>query len=158
MSETAPKDRESRLVVHCSHYNVFLQRTIEDGLGPLAPALLTGAAMEAARVALAPAPGESAAALLARAAETFAALGFGRADIGALSGRGGTVHLLHSHYAVAWVAKWGVRGTPGCFFATGWFAGALAVAGGHSPERILARELRCHAVGAPRCELSLGVW
>jgi hypothetical protein len=151
-----------RLVVHCNHYNVFLQRTIEDGLGARAPALLTAAAMETARGVLgdieARSPAGSPAASLERAAEMLSAHGFGRLDITALGERGGEASLQHSHYALGWVARWGQRATPCCFFVAGFLAGAVAVAGRFAPERVQGRETACAAAGAPRCTFVVEVW
>ncbi|MFT3765197.1 MAG: hypothetical protein QM820_06730 [Minicystis sp.] len=148
-----------RLVFHCHHYNVFLQRSIEDGLGERAPALLTNAAMEAARGALVGLdPAGSPAAVIARAAAILADQGFGRADVTALGPWGGTAVMDRSHYAVGWLAKWGRRATPCCFFPAGWLAGAVAVAGGHTPERVAVREVSCLAAGAERCSFLVEVW
>jgi predicted hydrocarbon binding protein len=48
--------------------------------------------------------------------------------------------------------------TPCCFFAAGWLGGAVAVAGGHAPERVSAREVACLAAGADRCAFVVEVW
>ena len=151
-----------RLVFHCHHYNVSLQRTIEEGLKERAPGLLTGAAMEAARAVLggveASTPAGSPAAIIERAAGILAVEGFGRADVTALGPWGGSAVMDRSHYAVGWLAKWGARATPCCFFPAGWFAGAVAVAGGHAPERVAAREVSCLAAGAERCSFVVELW
>ncbi len=151
-----------RVVLHCHHYNVFLQRTIEDGLGAHAPALLTQAAMESARATLskleAEGPAGSPAAVIARGADVLAHHGFGLADVSALGERGGTATIERAHYAVGWLAKFGRRATPCCFFSAGWLAGAVVVAGGFSPERVVARETECLAAGAPRCSFLVEVW
>lgn len=150
-----------RVVFHCHHYNVFLQRTIEDGLKDRAPALLTAAAMETARGVLggleAEQPAGSPAAILERAAALLADNGFGRADVEALGARGGVAVMASSHYAVGWLAKWGRRPAPGCFFAAGWLAGAVAVAGGYAPERVVGLETECLAAGGKRCSFLVEV-
>lgn len=152
----------SRVVLHCHHYNVFLQRTIEDGLGERAPALLTQAAMESARATLSKLEVESAAgspaAVVARAADILANHGFGLADVRLLGERGGAATIERAHYAVGWLAKFGRRATPCCFFSAGWLAGAVAVAGGLSPERVTGREIECLAAGAARCRFVVEVW
>jgi hypothetical protein len=151
-----------RLVMHCHHYNCFLQRTIEDGLGERAAPLLTAAAMETARSVLggieADAPAGSPRASIERAAALLAENGLGRVDVGALGERGGVATMDRSHYAIAWLAKWGPRPTAGCFFVAGWLAGAVAVAGGLSPERVVGRETACLAAGADRCTFVVAVW
>jgi len=151
-----------RLVVHCSHYNAFLQRTVEDALGPRAPSLLVAAAMESTRVLLeglfAESPAGSPEDAIARAAEAFSAQGFGLLDLGEFGPRGGRATLTSSHYALGWLARWGARSSPGCFFAAGYLAGMLAAASRLSPERITSREVECLAAGAPRCSFVVEVW
>lgn len=151
-----------RLVFHCHHYNVYLQRTIEDGLGERAAWLLSAAASESARAAFEELereqPAGSPRALIERAGEIFATQGFGRADVSGLGPHGGRIELVPSHYALGWVAKWGRRETPCCHFAVGFFAAAVAVAGGHASERIRAYEVRCAAAGAESCSLVVEVW
>jgi len=153
---------DRRLVFHCHHYNVYLQRTIEDGLKDRARGLLIAAGMEAARAMLGgleeKTPSGSPAASLARAAEVFRDHGFGRLDVSELSEGGGIAVLERSHYAVGWLAKWGQRQEPGCFYAVGFVGGAVAVAGKIAPERITAREVECLATGAASCRIVVEVW
>ncbi|MDI3285387.1 4-vinyl reductase [Polyangium sp. 15x6] len=151
-----------RLVFHCHHYNVFLQRTIEDALQERAPGLLVAAGMEASRSMLQglenDARSGSAADALRRAADTFAAQGFGRMDVSGLGVGGGLATLDHSHYAVGWVSRWGKRPTPGCYFVAGFLAGAVAVAYRLAPERVTSRETECVAAGDERCSFRVEVW
>jgi hypothetical protein len=148
-----------RLVLHCHHYNVFLQRTIEDGLKERAPLLLTAAAVEASRSTLGALSAASpAAAVIAEAARILSTNGFGHADVSELHQRGGRAILSPSHYALGWVSKWGMRTKPCCFFPAGWLGGAVVVAGGYAPERVSAREVACVATGAERCEFVVEVW
>ncbi|MRG98015.1 4-vinyl reductase [Polyangium spumosum] len=151
-----------RLVFHCHHYNVFLQRTIEDALQERAPGLLVAAGMEAARAMLqgleAEAASASPAEALRRAADTFAAQGFGRLDVGLLGAGGGEVTVAPSHYAVGWVSRWGKRPTPACFFVAGFLGGVVAAAYRLAPERITSRECTCVAAGDERCSFRVEVW
>ena len=151
-----------RLVFHCHHYNVFLQRTIEDALQERAPGLLVAAGMEAGRSMLEGIEREARSAgpadALRRAADTFAAQGFGRLDVSLLGEGGGEAWLDHSHYAVGWLSRWGKRPTPGCFFVAGYLAGAVAVACGLAPERVTSREITCVAAGDERCAFRVEVW
>lgn len=150
-----------RIVFHCHHYNVFLQRTIDEALGKDAALVQRRAAMESARAILgdlfarggeAPA-GER----IKRAAEVFGSLGFGLADVSGLSERGGAVTLATSHYAIGWRAKFGAASAPVCHFASGFWAGAVAAAWGLPPERVLSVERACAAVAGESCELTLEV-
>jgi V4R domain len=151
-----------RVVAHCNHYNVFLQRTIEEGLKERAPRLLSVAGMEAARKLLegieASAPANSPSESLERAVRIFAEHGFGAFDIKGLGERGGIATLLRSHYALGLRSRWGLRLTPGCFFPAGYLAGAIAVAGKFAPERVTAMETECYAAGAEHCSFVVEVW
>jgi len=151
-----------RVVAHCNHYNVFLQRTIEDGLKDRAPRLLASAGMETARSMLEglekQAPSASPRECLERAARIFAEHGFGVFDLGQMHYRGGTATILRSHYAIGWRSRWGVRSTPGCYFPAGYLAGAVAVAAKLPPERVTATETACHAAGAEHCSFVVEVW
>lgn len=151
-----------RVVAHCNHYNVYLQRTIEDGLKERAPRLLVAAGMEAARNLLSgvetAAPANSAKESLERAVRIFAEHGFGAFDIAKMGHRGGVATMLRSHYAIGWLSRWGVRSTPGCYFPAGYLAGAVAVAAKVGPERVTATETECHAAGAEHCSFLVEVW
>lgn len=153
---------DRRLVFHCHHYNLFLQRSIEDGLGPEeAMRLQMSAAMESARHILsgqlAIDPAMNLADKLVLAQRIFATLGFGLADASTLTARGGRVRLLTSHYAIGWLAKWGTAKRPVCHFPVGFWMGALCAAAQLPPERLQGRELSCHAQGDAHCELEIEV-
>lgn len=138
---------DARLVFHCHHYNVSLQRSIEDALGERGVSIQRRAACEAARRMLEPVfakfPSEPLAARLARAATLFGTLGFGRADVSGVDAMGGVVSISPSHYAVGWIAKYGPSSRPIDHFATGFFRGALCAAAGHAPERVEADQRTC---------------
>jgi len=139
---------DRRLVFHCHHYNVFLQRSIDEALGADATAVQHDAAAEAARSMLssiyATDGGADLATRLERARAMFGSLGFGLAAL-QLDERGGQVRLVSSHYAVGWQAKFGPAQAPVCHFAVGYWRGALAAAMNFSPERVGGTEARCAA-------------
>jgi predicted hydrocarbon binding protein len=152
----------SRIVFHCHHYNLFLQRTIDDALGADAVEVQRAAAAESARRVLGALLGgngkEPVRARLEKAGALFGKLGFGLADITALDAEGGQVRLVTSHYALGWREKFGPATDPVCHFAAGFWAAALGVSAGLSSERILVRETSCAAVteqGA--CEIQVEV-
>jgi hypothetical protein len=151
---------ERRVVFHCHHYNVFLQRSIEDMFGEGAVEMQVTAAAESAREMLSRVFTGAASSLDARlsvAASIFGENGFGKADIAELGANGGVVLLPTSHYAVGWRAKWGRASRPVCHFAAGFWAGALVAAEGLAPERVVAVEERCMASGAPECRIRVEV-
>jgi hypothetical protein len=151
----------SRLVLHCHHYNVFLQRSVEDALDTEGVEIQKQAAAEAAQRALSPLferdGGASLAQRLSRAASFFGANGFGLADTGDLTADGGTVELPHSHYALGWREKWNAPSEPVCHFAVGFWKGALCAAAGLDLSRVRAEEQRCAAVSEGPCVLRLEV-
>jgi hypothetical protein len=140
----------NRIVFHCHHYNVFLQRTIDEALGEGAASLQRRAAAEASRRLLEDlfrgGSGGSPRERLERAAKLFGSLGFGLANIDGLTLEGGSVVLATSHYAIGWRAKFGPPAAPVCHFAVGYWAAAVAVAAGVAPERVVGGERRCAAV------------
>lgn len=151
---------DARLVFHCHHYNVSLQRTVEDALGyEAARDVQRDAAAETARLMLtAPfSAHDSLASRLAFAKDLFAQTGFGLADVSELTAEGGRVVLLTSHYAVGYTSKWGSMPRPACHFASGYWAGALTAATGHAPERVASIEVECAATGASSCVIEIEV-
>ncbi len=151
---------ERRVVFHCHHYNVFLQRSIEDMLGEGAVEMQIAAAAESAREMLSRVFSASAVApadRLATASAIFGENGFGSADVSALGTDGGVVTLATSHYATGWRAKWGRSTKPVCHFAAGFFAGALTAATGFAPERVFAVEDRCAAMDGDVCRVRVEV-
>jgi hypothetical protein len=149
---------ERRLVFHCHHYNLSLQRTIDDIFGEEAAEMQVAAAAESAREMLSRVfAGVSRDARLALAGSLFGQNGFGLADLSAFGGDGGVVTLASSHYAVGWRSKWGQAERPVCHYATGYFAGALVAAFDLGPERVVAREERCAAVSDGPCRIRLEV-
>jgi hypothetical protein len=157
----------NRIVFHCHHYNVFLQRTIEEALGEGAVSVQRRAAVEASRRLLEDLfRGDSGGSSrerrdrrdrLEKAAKLFGSLGFGLANIGGLTVEGGSVVLATSHYAIGWKAKFGPSAAPVCHFAVGYWAAALAVAAGVAPERVLAHERRCAAAAREGDEESCSI-
>lgn len=152
---------ERRIVFHCHHYNVFLQRTIDEALGERAAGVQRLAAAEAARGLLEGLfrgdGGAGFQARLERAANLFGSLGFGLADIGGLTAEGGEVVLATSHYAVGWRAKFGAAAAPVCHFAAGFWSAAVAEAAGVAPERVIGDERACAAVSEGSCSIFIEV-
>lgn len=150
---------DRRIVFHCHHYNVVLQRTLDEGLGVRAADIQVRAAMEASRAAITAAlPAEvDRDTRVSRAAALFGALGFGRANVSDLDAYGGRVVLETSHYAIGWRAKFGASSRPVCHFATGFWAAAVSVIHAHAPERIVAKETRCGACAEGNCEIEIEV-
>jgi len=153
---------DAPVIYHCHHFNLFLDQTVDDALGPKrGPQVRFAAARDASYQLLdslmqangAQTPAER----MAIAESTFAAMGHGRLSIGASGGSGKAIGE-HLHYGRAWSEKYGAsvrRRHPADTFAAGYTAAAAEVAAGLPRESVLANEDRCIAMRAPRCEFSL---
>lgn len=140
------------LVLHCHFYNCALQEAVENAWGDDAVALQVQAAQHAVRQQLAVLGAElDAPTMLELGSRVFSEFGFGVLDMGSLTPRGGLVTVLHSHYAMGWLATRGERKTPACAFVAGFIGGALSAAFRVPGERVLVRELTCLACGAESC-------
>jgi hypothetical protein len=79
-------------------------------------------------------------------------MGFGRLDLSNLTENGGSVYADSSYYVISWLAKYGRRETPVCYFTCGFVAGILAAifdVGVHAYE---VKETRCMMLRQDRCE------
>lgn len=144
------------LVFHCHHYNVALQRTIEECLPEAAPEVLTDAATEVAQAQLAAIlrenPGRTGfSERLAVAAEVSRIQGFGTLRIDG-DESGGTAVAPRAHYAHGWRVKHGRRDTPTCWFHAGYLAGAFAAAASRPAGSYQALETSCGAVTGGDCK------
>jgi hypothetical protein len=146
------------MILHCHHYNVFLQRSIQDAEYIDSAPILVGAAAEVAFAQLTD--------LLARTADIparkatvealYRACGLGLIDLGALTDRGGEVRTRSTHYSIGWKEKFGRSRTPVDFFSTGFLAGALAAIYGLPLADVQARQTACLSTGAAEDVFVLG--
>lgn len=140
------------MVFHCHHYNVVLQRTIEDPAYIDGKSLLVNAAEEVAFAQMRECfdqkpdrtlPQER----LGIAARLFRDCGFGLIGFDRVDLDGGIVIAPFSHYAMGWKAKHGLRKTPACFFVCGFIAGAMEAAFDLEIGSYAVTETRCVAAG-----------
>jgi hypothetical protein len=151
------------VVYHCHHFNLFLDQTIDDALGPEASARLRMAAGREFAGHLLSAVGEHAAVRtpperLQLAAQLFKLMGHGTLDFDA-DGSGGTAYGSHLHYGTAWVEKYGKqvrRRHPADAFAAGFAAAAAEFAYDLSPGSLASSELSCVALRDPQCRIAIG--
>lgn len=131
---------DRRLVVHCHHYNVFLQRSLEDALGAAAVTIQREAACEASRLLLSSLFDEEGLGhfdlCMVRAASIYSELGFGSANFLLITERLVEVAIKPSHYTVGWELKWGSVDRPIEHWTDGYFRGAVCAAGRFAPERV----------------------
>ncbi len=148
------------LVFHCHHYNCFLQRTLEDAKIVDGKGIQIESAREVAFEQFTKAFEDhqklkTAKQKLKFASNFFQIAGFGLIDFSKTNTEGGTVTCPVSHYAKGWVAKWGKRKTPMCYFNTGWIAGVMAAAYNKELYDYDVRETKCEAVKGKGCKFEV---
>jgi len=149
-------------VYHCHHFNLFLDQTIDDALGPDEGTKLRFiAAREAShhfiRALVTRAGALTPAERLEVAQRTFAGMGHGRLQVSG-DRAGGTATGEFLHYGFSWAEKYGQkvrRRKPADAFAAGYAAAALEVAQSLERETMSAEETTCIATRAPQCTFTL---
>ena len=136
--------------MHCHHYNINLQKTIEDNLGNEGVRLLFQSAEETGysglRNLLSQYPQiKTLKSKLEMAGILFQNCGLGVVHFRRVRPGGGQVMSPSSHHVTGWLAKHGKRDTPGCHFTRGWIAGAL--------EAIYNRPTGFYAVEERYCKM-----
>jgi hypothetical protein len=146
------------LVLHCHHYNCFLQRSIQDAEYIDSAPILIGAAAEVVFAQLTNLLSRTSdiAARKATVEALYRACGFGLIDLRALTDRGGEVRTRSSHYSTGWMEKFGRSRAPVAFFSTGFLAGALAAIYGLPLTDVQARQTACRSTGADEDVFELG--
>lgn len=146
------------MVLHCHHYNCFLQRSIQDAEYIDSPPILVGAAAEVAFAQLTDLLSQTPdiPARKATVEALYRACGLGLIDLGALTDRGGEVRTRSTHYSVGWKEKFGVSRAPVAFFSTGFLAGALAAIYRLPLADVQARQTACRSTGAAQDVFVLG--
>lgn len=118
------------IAMHCHHYNVNLQKMLEDHLGPEGIRILVSAAEAAShsgfRSMLKQYPlVTTLKSKLEMAAVMFQNCGLGIIHFQSIRASGGVIVSPSNHHVTGWLAKHGRRKTAGCHFICGWIAGAL---------------------------------
>lgn len=139
------------IVMHCHHYNINLQKTMEDTLGEEGVTLILRSVEEASRSMFQSILEQfdqirTEKSKLEMAATMYQNCGLGIIHLMAVGPKGGRIVSPSSHQVTGWLAKHGRRDTPGCHFARGWIAGAL--------EAIYDRPLGHYAVTETKCKMT----
>ncbi|QDG52379.1 hypothetical protein FIV42_17010 [Persicimonas caeni] len=150
---------------HCHHYNLFIDKTIDDALGVGSSIQLrTDAAREfffqLLSSVFAEAGVDSPDERLSLAAEIFSNFGHGKIDLSQLNADGGEAIGEHMHYAYTWLEKFGdtqQRYHPADAVAGGFAAAALACAHDLAPEAVDVQETECLVLGDSRCVFELSI-
>jgi hypothetical protein len=145
------------MILHCHHYNCFLQRSIQDAEYIDSAPILVGAAAELAFAQLTnllPRTPDIAA-RKATVEALYRACGLGLIDLSGVTDRGGEVRTRSTHYSIGWKEKFGLSRAPVAFFSTGFLAGALAAIYSLDPASIQAMQTVCRSTGADEDVFSL---
>jgi len=146
------------MIMHCHHYNCFLQRSIQDAEYIDSAPFLVGAAAEVAYGQLRQVLADAADVGARKSAveKLYRTCGFGLIDLSAVTERGGEVRTRSTHYSTGWREKFGRSAGPVAFFSTGFLAGALAAIYGLELGSVQAKQVQCRSTGAEEDVFVLG--
>ena len=137
------------VVLHCHHYNMFLQQSIADLIGEenARNLQISSAQKVISKVYdnLKPSfsdPKE----ILELGAEIFKKLGYGIIDFSKVGKSGGQIMLPMSHYAFNWFEKFGPAKSGVCLFAMGFILATINRAFGTDFSVTDIREVECRAM------------
>ncbi len=144
------------VAMHCHHYNINLQKTLEDTLGEEGVRLLYQAAEEASFDGFQTLFSQhkklkTTESKLEFAADIYQNCGLGIIRFQETDSRGGQIISPAGHHVTGWLAKHGMRKTPGCHFSRGWIAGVLEVIHEHPPGYYSVKELACKMMRNETC-------
>lgn len=148
--------------MHCHHYNINLQKMLEDTLGAVGVELLYTSA-EAASY-------HNFGYLLAQynqirtlksklemVATIYQNCGLGIIRYQEIGPQGGRIISPASHHVTGWLAKHGRRDTPGCHFARGWIAGVLEIIFNRAIGYYAIEESHCKMKRDPECVFNIRI-
>jgi hypothetical protein len=144
------------MVMHCHHYNINLQKTLEDTLGDEGVRLMVRSVEEAGRHIFHSLFSQfdqirTEKSKLEMAASMYQNCGLGIVRFQDVSRDGGKAVSPSNHHVTGWLAKHGRRSTPGCHFTRGWLAGLFAAMFDRPVGHYLVVENHCKMVRDPEC-------
>ena len=144
------------IAMHCHHYNINLQKTLEETLGPEGVDLLYRSVEEASHNIFRSLLTQfdqirTDKSRLEMAASMFQNCGMGIVHFQEIGPQGGLVVSPSSHHVTGWLAKHGRRDAPGCHFTRGWIAGALEAIFDRPRGHYTVTETRCKMARDPEC-------
>lgn len=147
---------EMPIALHCHHYNMNLQKTLETYLGSQGAELIQQASEESSYAIFTSFLMQhpkitTIKSKLELASTSYQYSGLGIINFKNIEPIGGIVVSPHSHHVTGWLAKFGKRDTPGCFFTRGWIAGVLAVIYNKHIGYYVVDEIECKMTIAREC-------
>lgn len=153
------------MILHCHHYNTFLQNSIEDANGYFnAREILVNTATEVVYSHLVTLADEwniqGGTHRKQLAEQLFSFAGFGQIRLDNLNETGGEISTPNEHFAVGWKSKFGQRppNEPGVsFFAAGFLAAAAAFAYDKPMGSYGCRQTACLTTGDDACRFLVSI-
>ena len=144
------------VTLHCHHYNINLQKTLEDVLGEEGVLLLYRSVEEAIYGSFKPILKhykqiKTLKSKLEMTSILYQNSGLGVIQFQDMGPKGGRIVSNASHHVTGWLAKHGRRKTPGCHFTRGWIAGALEALFQYPIGHYQVEELECKMVRHGDC-------
>jgi hypothetical protein len=144
------------VAMHCHHYNINLQKTIEETSGEEGIRLLFLAAEEASFQHLKDLTQRHSGVKTIKSKLEMTTVIYQNSGLGVIhfheiGPEGGKITSRASHHVTGWLAKHGRRRTPGCHFARGWIAGALEALFQYPLGYYRVEELQCKMVQDCEC-------
>lgn len=138
------------ITMHCHHYNINLQKTLEETLGDEGVHLIYRSVENAVFYSFKPLLAhykklKTFKSKLEMASIFYQNSGLGVIHFQGVKSSGGIIKSRASHHVTGWLAKHGRRDTPGCHFTRGWIAGVL--------ESIFDRPVGYYSVDEPECKM-----
>ena len=141
------------VIFHCNHYNLFLQRTIEDveQYIDVKSILVEGAVFATysmfRRLFEVNSEIKEPMKRLSIASHLYSHLGFGLLPAEGITEDGGVIKTPITHYSYGWQQKWGIRKKPVDYFTCGYLQSAMANAFYKHPSHYVVEQTKCISMG-----------
>jgi predicted hydrocarbon binding protein len=144
------------IAMHCHHYNINLQKTLEETLGEEGVQLLYRSVEETNYNGLQHLFNQYKKIRTLKSKLEMAALLYQNCGLGVIhfkKVRPNSAYIVSTsnHHVTGWLAKHGRRNTPGCHFTRGWIAGTLEVIYERPLGFYIVEERRCKMQGDDTC-------
>jgi len=144
------------IAMHCHHYNINLQKMLEDTLGEEGIRLLYQVAEAVTYSGFQSylsqhKPIRTIKSKLELASTIYQNCGLGIIHFQKVGPRGGRIICQSSHHVTGWLAKHGRRDTPGCHFSRGWIAGIMEAIYNHPLGYYAVEERDCKMMRKEEC-------
>ncbi len=145
------------IAMHCHHYNINLQKMLEDTLGEEGVQLLYQAVEDASYHSFKSFFNEYKQIRTIKSKKELASTIFQNCGLGVIhfqkvGPQGGRIVSSSSHHVTGWLAKHGRRDTAGCHFTRGWIAGVLEAIYNHPLDYYAVKELNCKMMRDENCD------